>query len=149
MDFFQGGSPPNFVSFYLGNQNENASQIQTNISTDTLTESVQASILTTTPNTARNPIPSPQPFSPIRPPRLPSSPGSSVDVNAYAEERVRLHEEIQQMADQQNREQIAEDSDPVGEEGEGQRNETETLLETQVEADIAPPVFRTSTPHQK
>ena len=142
MDFFQGSSPPNFISFCLGNQNENESQIRTNTAKCISDESVQVSTLATTPNFAQSLIPSPPPFPPIRPPMSHSSTGSSVDVNAYAEERVRLHEEIRQIVDQQNRDQIAEESDPVEEEGEDRQTKTGILPRT----DTTLPVFRTSTP---
>ena len=125
MDFFQGSSPPNFISFCLGNQSENESQIRTKAATGISDELDQTSALATAPNTAQGLITSPPPFPPIRPPRLPSSTGSSVDVNAYAEERVRLHEEIQQITDQQKRSQIAEDPDPVEEEGEDRQTKTD------------------------
>ena len=115
MDFFQGSSPPNFISFCLGNQNVDELQIQTITTTNIPAESAQTSVLVTTPNTARNPIPSPLPFPPIRPPRSPSSTDSNVDVTAYAEERVRLHQNAQPLAEHRNSERIIEDSEEVEE----------------------------------
>ena len=71
-----------------------------------------------------------------------------MDVTAYAEQWVRLHEEAQRLAEQLNTNQIAEDSEE-GEIGEGeeeaQGNKLETSCSTQVETDLISPHVRTST----
>ena len=111
MNCFQGSAQPNFISFCLVSQNEDESLVQTNTATNILAESVQTPVLASTFNAARNPVPSPPPF--------PSSTDSNMDVTAYAEEQVCLHEEAQQLAEQQNREQTA--WNPVEEEEEEEK----------------------------
>ena len=101
MDFFQGSSPPNFISFCLGNQNVDESQDQTNTRIGNATGSSQSSV----PAPASNITPTSAP--PFRPTRIslnlvqqtsansPLSTDSNVDVTAYANEVVQRMEEAQ------------------------------------------------------
>ena len=66
MDFFQGSSPPNFISFRLDNQTGEESQTQTNTPSDTPIESMPAAAPVSAPNVARGLVPSPPPFPPTR-----------------------------------------------------------------------------------
>ena len=70
MDFFQGISPPNFISFSLDNQTGEESQTQTNTPSDTPIESLPAAAPVSAPNIARGLVPSPPPFPPTRPLKL-------------------------------------------------------------------------------
>ena len=95
MDFFQGSSPPNFISFCLANQSGDDPQVQANTSADIPSEHVLTTTSAGMSNVVRGPQPSPPPFPPSRPPRSPSSPDSDVDVTAYADEKVLLLEQVQ------------------------------------------------------
>ena len=80
MDFFQGNKPPNFIAFRLGNEKTEEGQ----------TPASDPNILS-----ASKVAPSPPPFPPIRVPISHSSTESNVDITAYAEERIRIYENIQ------------------------------------------------------
>ena len=96
MDFFQGSSPPNFISFCLENQNVDEDQTPTNTTEIIHAQSEQtldqSSVLAA--NLAQDPIPTPLPHvrvvtfqdqniteSPLRTDR-------NVDITAYATEMV-------------------------------------------------------------
>ena len=139
MDFFQGSTPPNFISFRSGNQN-------------TEEEQTPASV----PNIQPAPImmPSPPPFPPIRVPISLSSTDSNIDVTAYAGERVHVFEETQRLAALLSTERIAENPGKIGEsEGkveeeimESQGGTTVVLTGTSTQTEPVPSLVRTSTP---
>ena len=83
MDFYQGSTPPYFISFHLGIGN---------------TEERQTPAPDSNIQSASNVMPSPPPFPPLRAPISPSSTDSNVDVTAFAEERVRVYEHAQGLA---------------------------------------------------
>ena len=101
MDFFQGSSPPNFISFCLANQPGDDPQAQANTSADIPSERVLTITSAGVSNVVRRPQPSPPPFPPTRPPRSPGSPDSNVDVTAYADEKVLFLEQAQEQEEGQ------------------------------------------------
>ena len=88
MDFFQGSSPPNFISFCLEHQNVDEPQVQSNTTTGNPTGPLQRSV----PISMTSSVPSPPPFPPIRAvlsqtmPMAVDSPFSNIDVTTYADE---------------------------------------------------------------
>ena len=114
MDFFQGSSPSNSISFGSDKQGFQ------------FTECAQI------PDSGFNTIPapimvrSPPPFPPIR---SPSSTDSNVEVTAYAEERARIHEDAQKLTGQQKSGQLAEDYEEIEDEEEDEdgKNESDKL----------------------
>ena len=98
MDFFQGSSPPNFISLCLENQDvdESPMWIQNNTVMGIPAESAQTSVPSSVPNVAQVPVvSSPPPFPPIRASsnqaqlmasKSPFSMDSNVDVTVYASE---------------------------------------------------------------
>ena len=140
MDFFQGSSPPNFISFCLANQPGDELQTQTNSAADIPDQRTQTIVSVGTSSTVRRPQLSPPPFPPIRPPRSPSSTDSNVDVTSYADEKLQLLEQAQQ----QSEGHTAEDSERR--EQETERGIPEGPSSAGVEARVTAPVFRTSTP---
>ena len=105
MDFFQGSSPPNFISFCLENQNIDESQIRNTTSSDNFTEIPQRPIPITMPRSSPDPIvsSSPTPSTTIVMSTAavtegvqdsvtpsPFSVDSDFDVTAYADEKVLL-----------------------------------------------------------
>ena len=97
MDFVQGSSPPNFISFCLEHQNVDEPQVQSNTTTGNPTGPLQRSV----PISMTISVPSPPPFPPIRAvlsqttPMTVDSPfsnESNVDVTTYADEMVQRME---------------------------------------------------------
>ena len=89
MDFFQGISPPNFISFCLDNQNVNETQTSSNPVLEIPTEPLQTqastgSALPDTPTEPDSGRPNVAAFEPS-----PGSIDSQTDVNVYAELMVR------------------------------------------------------------
>ena len=140
MDFFQGSSPPNFISFCLANQPGDDPQVQANTSADIPSERVLTTTSAGVSNVVRRPQPSPPPFPPTRPPRSPSSPDSNVDVTAYADEKVLLLQQVQE----QEEGQVAKDSETR--EQEIEESATEDLSAAGIEPQNATLFFQTSTP---
>ena len=140
MDFFQGSSPPNFISFCLANQPGDEPQTQTNSAADIPDQHIQTIVSVGTSSTIRGSQLSPPPFPPIKPPRSPSSTDSNVDVTSYADEKLQLLEQAQQ----QSEGHTAENSER-GEQETG-RGITEGPSSTGIEAQVTTPLFRTSTP---
>ena len=140
MDFFQGSSPPNFISFCLANQPGDDPQAQANTSADIPSERVLTTTSAGVSNVVRRPQPSPPPFPPTRPPRSPGSPDSNVDVTAYADEKVLFLEQAQEQEEGQVakgseiREQEIEESATEGPSAAGIEPQNSTLF------------FQTSTP---
>ena len=140
MDFFQGSSPPNFISFCLANQPGDDPQAQANNSADIPSERVLTTTSAGVSNVIRRPQPSPPPFPPTRPPRSPGSPDSNVDVTAYADEKVLFLEQAQEQEEGQVakgseiREQEIEESATEGPSAAGIEPQNSTLF------------FQTSTP---
>ena len=103
MDFFQGSSPPNFISFFLENQNIDEAQTPTNTVENNLTQSDQT--LGQLPDSAANlglgPLPPLLPhiravtFQDQNMTESPLSTDSNVDVTAYATEMVQRMEATQ------------------------------------------------------
>ena len=103
MDFFQGSSPPNFISFCLENQNVDDDQTPTNTTENIHAHSEQtfdqSSVLAA--NLAQDPIPTPLPhvrfvtFQDQNTTESPLSTDSNVDVTAYATETVQRMEASQ------------------------------------------------------
>ena len=103
MDFFQGSSPPNFISFCLENQNIDEAQTPTNTVENNLTQSDQT--LGQLPDSAANlglgPLPPLLPhiravtFQDQNMTESPLSTDSNVDVTAYATEMVQRMEATQ------------------------------------------------------
>ena len=114
MDFFQGSSPPNFISFCLANQPGDDTQTQANSAADISNQHTQPTASVGVSNNAREPQLSPPPFPPIKPPKSPSSTDSNVDVFFYADEKVQLLEQAQQQL-----EEHTEENSEGGEQGEG------------------------------
>ena len=96
--FFQGSSPPNFISFCLANQPGDDQQTQTNSAADIPDQHTQTTVSVGTSTNVRGSQLSPPPFPPIRPPRSPSSTDSNVDVTSYADEKLQLLEQAQQQS---------------------------------------------------
>ena len=140
MDFFQGSSPPNFISFCLASQPGDEPQTQTNSAADIPDQHTQTIVSVGTSSTVRGSQLSPPPFPPIKPPRSPSSTDSNVDVTSYADEKLQLLEQAQQ----QSEGHTAENSER-GEQETG-RGITEGPSSTGIEARVTTPLFRTSTP---
>ena len=140
MDFFQGSSPPNFISFCLANQSGDDPQVQANTSADIPSEHVLTTTSAGMSNVVRGPQPSPPPFPPTRPPRSPNSPDSNVDVTAYADEKVLLLEQVQE----QEEGQVAKDSEIR--EQEIEENATEDPSAAGIEPQNSTLFFQTSTP---
>ena len=138
--FFQGCSPPNFISFCLANQPGDDPQVQANTSADIPSERVLTTTSAGVSNVVRRPQPSPPPFAPTRPPRSPSSPDSNVDVTAYADEKVLLLQQVQE----QEEGQVAKDSETR--EQEIEESATEDLSAAGIEPQNATLFFQTSTP---
>ena len=101
MDFFQGSSPPNYISFCLENQNLDEAQIQLNTVMGSPAESAQTSLPRSVPNVTQVPVPSPHSFPPNRASfnqaqlfasNSPFSTDSNVDVTAYATKMVQRME---------------------------------------------------------
>ena len=140
MDFFQGSSLPNFISFCLANQPGDDPQAQANTSADIPSERVLTITSAGVSNVVRRPQPSPPPFPPTRPPRSPGSPDSNVDVTAYADEKVLFLEQAQEQEEGQVakgseiREQEIEESATEGPSVAGIEPQNSTLF------------FQTSTP---
>ena len=97
MDFFQGSSPPNFISFCLEHQNVDEPQVQSNTTTGSPTGPPQRPVPISMPSSA----PSPPPFPPVRAVLSqtmqmavdsPFSNESNVDVTTYADEMVQRME---------------------------------------------------------
>ena len=97
MDFFQGSSPPNFISFCLEHQNVDEPQVQSNTTTGNPTGPLQRPV----PISMTSSVPSPPPFPPIRAvlsqttPMAVDSPfsnESNIDVTTYADEMVQRME---------------------------------------------------------
>ena len=97
MDFFQGSSPPNFISFCLEHQNVDEPQVQSNTTTGNPTGPPQRPVPISMPSSA----PSPPPFPPVRAVLSqtmqmavdsPFSNESNIDVTTYAEEMVQRME---------------------------------------------------------
>ena len=97
MDFFQGSSPPNFISFCLEHQNVDEPQVQSNTTTGNPTGPLQRPVPISMPSS----VPSPPPFPPVR--AVPSqtmqmavdspfSNESNIDVTTYADEMVQRME---------------------------------------------------------
>ena len=142
MDFFQGSTPPNFISFCLADQNEDELQASANTAPDLSATLTQVASHSTSSDPVRTPVPSPPPFPPLVPTisriqagdvALPYSPGSNTDVTSYADEMVQRMEEAQAS-------HVAETSSAVG-----------TVLNTasvqQVpESNLTLPFPRSSTP---
>ena len=103
MDFFQGSSPPNFISFCLENQIVDENQTPTNTTVNIHTQSEEtfdpSSVLTA--NLAQDPIPTPLPhvrfvtFQDQNTTESPLSTERNVDVTAYATEMVQRMEASQ------------------------------------------------------
>ena len=108
MDFYQGSTPPNFISFHLGIENTEEGQ------TPASDFSIQS---------ASNVMPSPPPFPPLRAPISPSSTDSNFDITAYAEERVRVNEHAQGLATVLSKGPANKDSGKTGEPEEAERSE--------------------------
>ena len=140
MDFFQGSSPPNFISFCLANQPGDEPQTQTNSAADIPDQHTQTTVSVGTSSTARGSQLSPPPFPPIKTPRSPSSTDSNVDVTSYADEKLQLLEQAQQQSKGHT-----EENSERGEQETG-RGITEGPSSTQIEARVTTPLFRTSTP---
>ena len=140
MDFFQGSSPPNFISFCLANQPGDVPQTQANSSADISNQHTQATASVGVSNNAREPQFSPPPFPPIKPPKSPSTTDSNDDVNSYADEKFRFLEQAQQQFEGHTEE------NPAGGEQETEKGITEDPSPTEVGAQTAPLFFRTSTP---
>ena len=113
MDFFQGSSPPNFISFCLVNQIEDESQMQSNNTSNIPGESTPTSVSVDESRVALGTTPTPAPACPTslvgqinttgetaQGPALTSPPSveSETDVNAFAEAMVK-HIESQQTRD--------------------------------------------------
>ena len=137
MDFFQGSTPPNFISFCLDIQKPESQQIP-----DSSSNVISASVT----------VRSPPPFPPIMAPKSRSSTDSNVDVTAYAEEKVRLHEEAQKLAGQQigeqsveNPEEVEEDEEEEEERREG--NEPRNLSFAHAKTDESSVLIHPSNPH--
>ena len=134
MDFFQGSSPPNFISFCLANQPGDDPQAQANTSSDIPSERVLTTTSAGVSNVVRRPQPSPPPFPPTRPPRSPGSPDSNVDVTAYADEKVLFLEQAQEQEEGQVakgseiREQEIEESATEGPSAAGIEPQNSTLF---------------------
>ena len=95
MDFFQGSSPPNFISFCLDNQNVNETQTSSNPVLEIPTEPLQTqastgSALPDTPTEPDSGRPNVAAFE-----ASPGSIDSQTDVNVYAELMVRRLESSQ------------------------------------------------------
>ena len=88
MDFFRGSTPPNFISFCLGNQAGDEPQQQTSTTTSIPDEPVPALTSVSGTIAAQFPHPTSPPFPPTKPPKSPSSTDSNTDVTAYADENV-------------------------------------------------------------
>ena len=97
MDFFQGSSPPNFISFCLEHQNVDEPQVQSNTTTGNLTGPPQRPVPISMPSS----VPSPPPFPPVRAVLSqkmqmavdsPFSNESNIDVTTYADEMVQRME---------------------------------------------------------
>ena len=155
MDFFQGSSPPNFISFCLENQNIDESQIRNTTSSDNFTEIPRRPIPITMPRSSPDPI---APSSPTSSTTIvmstaavtegaqdtvtpsPFSVDSDFDVTAYADEKVLLLARAQEQEERQIAksseigEQEVEESAPEGSPTVGNEPQTSTLL------------FQTSTP---
>ena len=116
MDFFQGSSPPNFISFCLENQNIDESQIRNTTSSDNFTEIPQRPIPITMPRSSPDPIvsSSPTPSTTIVMSTAavtegvqdsvtpsPFSVDSDFDVTAYADEKVLLLARAQEQEERQ------------------------------------------------
>ena len=113
MDFFQGSSPPNFISFCLVNQIEDESQMQSNNTSNIPSESTPTSVSVDESHVTLGTPPTPAPACPTalvgpvntigdtaQEPTLTSPPSveSETDVNAFAETMVK-HIESQQARD--------------------------------------------------
>ena len=113
MDFFQGSSPPNFISFCLVNQIEDESQMQSNNTSSIPGESTPTSVSVDESLFILGTTPTPAPACPTslvgpvntigetaQEPTLTSPPSveSETDVNAFAETMVK-HIESQQARD--------------------------------------------------
>ena len=113
MDFFQGSSPPNFISFCLVNQIEDESQMQSNNTSNIPGESTPTSVSVDESHVILGTPPTPAPACPTslvgpvntigetaQEPTLTSPPSveSETDVNAFAETMVK-HIESQQARD--------------------------------------------------
>ena len=110
MDFFRGSSPPNFISFCLGNRNVDESQDQTNTRIGNPTESSQSSVPVPASNFTPTSALSPPPFPPTRislnlvqqvSADSPLSTDSNVEVTAYANEVVQRMEEAQLLTEEE------------------------------------------------
>ena len=102
MDFFQGSTPPNFISFCLANQNEDELQVSANTVPNLSATLIQVASHSSNPDPVRPPVPSSPPFPPlvssvsriqVRDVALPYSPDSNTDVTTYADEMVQRMEE--------------------------------------------------------
>ena len=95
MDFFQGTSPPNFISFCLDNHNVNETQTPSNPALEIPAESSQPQLPT---RTTQPDTPTEQDSGRLNFVTLEASPGSidsQTDVNVYSEAMVRRLESSQ------------------------------------------------------
>ena len=142
MDFFQGGLPPKFISFCLGNQNVDESQDRTNTRIGYPTGSSQSSVPVPVSKITPASVISPPPFPPTRvslnlaqqmAANSPLSTDSNVNVTAYANEVVQRMEEAQELTE-------TESPNPV-------RNEAVTAQSQDVQETYQlPELVRASTP---
>ena len=104
MDFFEGSTPPNFISFCLVDQNEDELQASSNTAPDPSAALTQVVSLSSNADPVRPPVPSPPPFPPLVPAtsRIRAgevtplySPDSNTDVTSYANEMVQRLEDAQ------------------------------------------------------
>ena len=100
LDFSQGSTPPNFISFCLANQNEDELQAPANTVSNLSTTLTQ--VASHSSNPGQPSVPSPPPLPPLVPSishvqvgnvALPYSPDSNTDVTTYADEMVQRMEE--------------------------------------------------------
>ena len=102
MDFFQGSTPPNFISFCLVGQNEDEPQTSSNTVPDLSVALIQEVSPPSNADPIRPPVPSPPPFPPLVPTTSRNqtgemtplySPDSNTDVTSYADEMVQRLED--------------------------------------------------------
>ena len=155
MDFFQGSSPPNFISFCLENQNNDESQIRNTTSSNNLAEVPQRPLPITMPR-PRSDLIAPSSLSSSNILAMPTaavtggaqdtatpspfSVDSDFDVTAYADEKVLLFERAQE----QEERQIAKSSELGEQEVEESVPEGSLTVGNEIRSSTLP--FQTSTP---
>ena len=101
MDFFQGSTPPNFISFCLVNSSEGEPQTQPQTSSDIPVETVSTTIVPTTSSTVCRPVPSPTPFPPIRTHGTSTDSAGRITSTSNTDENLQPPEEAQPSVPQQ------------------------------------------------